>query len=475
MIKKDLIITPTEKQNLAWNALLDEYKTYVVFGGGGGGGKTFLGCQWLIMQSLRYPGIKSFIAREKLKTLKQSTLLTLFRVAKEFFNLRRDIDYNYHQQDSYIEFANGSRIDILELKYNPSDPLFEDLGSLEYTIGWIEESGEIDVRAFDTIKTRIGRHLNDKYSLHQKLFITCNPKKNWLYTEFYKPWKENKLPDDSVFIQALVGDNPYIESDYKKQLMDIKDITKRQRLLLGDWDYEDNKGVLLSYTEIVDMFNLPIIKKPVKYMTVDVARFGADNSVQFFWNDWEVYKVKVNNGLSTTDLATLIDMDCRDEGIPRRCVIIDEGGVGGGVLDQLKGARGFIGAARAIDNEAARYEYMKKQNFTNLRAQCIYITANKVKDRQVSIMTKDNMFKENIAEEISQWILKEPDDDDTKIGIISKDEMKLALSRSPDLADCLYMRAFFDLRREYQAYVVTKNQQNYDDAQEADFNPFSVI
>jgi len=478
MAKKELVhlkISPTIKQNIAWQSLLDDTHTYIVFGGGGGGGKTFLGCQWIIGQCVLYPDTKYFIAREKLKTLKQSTLLTFFKVAKSFYNLRRDIDYNYHQQDSYIEFSNGSRVDILELKFNPSDPLFEDLGSLEYTSGWIEEAGEIDVRAYDTIRTRIGRHLNDHFNLHPKLYITCNPKKNWLYTEFYKPYKEKKLPEDSVFIQALIDDNPFIESDYKRQLMDIKDITKRQRLLLGDWDYEDSKGVLLSYSEILDMFNMPIIKKPIKYMTVDVARFGADSSIQFFWNDWEVYKIKIHNGLSTTDLATTLDIDCKEEGIPRRCVCIDEGGIGGGVLDQFKGSMGFIGAAKPIESETARYDYMKKQNFNNLRSQCVYITAEKVKDRQVSIVTKDNVIREKLAEEMSQWILKNPDNDDDKIEIIGKDEMKLALGRSPDLADCLYMRAFFELKREYQAYVITKVQAISDFEEEQDFDPYSVL
>jgi hypothetical protein len=105
----------------------------------------------------------------------------------------------------------------------------------------------------------------------------------------------------------------------------------------------------------------------------------------------------------------------------------------------------------------------------------VYITAEKVKDRQVSIVTKDNVIREKLAEEMSQWILKNPDNDDDKIEIIGKDEMKLALGRSPDLADCLYMRAFFELKREYQAYVITKVQAISDFEEEQDFDPYSVL
>lgn len=466
-----LDIHPTIKQNQAWVSLLDDHTTYVLFGGAAGGGKTFMSCEWLLIQCLQYPGVKYFIARDKLKTLKQSTLLTFFKVAA-LHGVKRDVHYWYHQQESYIEFWNGSRIDILELHFNPSDPLYEDLGSLEFTSGFLEEASEIDVRAFDTIKTRIGRHMNDKYKIHPKLLITANPKKNFLYQQFYKPWKENRLPEDSVFIQALVDDNPYIESDYKKQLEGIKDIGKRQRLLLGDWDYEESKGVLLTFKDILDMYDLPIKKKPTKYMTVDVARFGTDNSVQFFWNDWELYKVKIHHGISTSELATILDMDCKSEGIPRRCVVIDEGGIGGGVLDQFQGALGFIGASKALENEESRYEYMKKQNYNNLRSQCVYITSQKVQDRQVSVMWKDSTFREHLAEEMSQWILKNPDNDDKKIEIIGKDEMKLSLGRSPDLADPFYMRAFFELKREYQSYVVTEEQLVEEYIEKENFDPF---
>jgi len=63
----------------------------------------------------------------------------------------------------------------------------------------------------------------------------------------------------------------------------------------------------------------------------------------------------------------------------------------------------------------------------------------------------------------------------SKIEIIGKDEMKLALGRSPDLADTLYMRAFFDLKREYQAYTETKAQTIHSYIEEHDFDPFDIL
>src|SRR5205823_668645 len=81
-------------------------------------------------------------------------------------------DFKYNGQDHYIQFANGSRIDLLDLKFLPRDPLYERYGSAEYTDGWIEEAGEVHFAAFDTLKSRIGRHLNDQYGLIPKMLIT---------------------------------------------------------------------------------------------------------------------------------------------------------------------------------------------------------------------------------------------------------------------------------------------------------------
>ncbi len=337
--------------------------------------------------------------------------------------------------------------------------MYEDLGSLEYTGGWIEEAGEIDVRAFDTIKTRIGRHLNDKYDLHQKLLVTCNPKKNWLYTEFYKPWKDGRLPSNCIFIQALVDDNPYNESEYKQMLLSIKDPVKRERLLLGNWEYDSEVGTLMDYDAINDLWSNTVEDSKERYLVVDVARFGVDRTVFNFWKGYNLYKIEIYNGLATDVTAAKIKGYAKELKIPYSHILIDEDGIGGGVVDQCRGVKGFINNSTPLPNMNAKIEELEKQNFANLKTQCTFLMADMVNSHKIEISIDDIEFRESLSQELEVIRRKDVDNDNVKLSLIPKDELKLILGRSPDLSDCFIMRMYFSLKPEYRNTTELKERQ----------------
>lgn len=111
----------TEKQKLAMVHLTDKTHKVIVYGGAAGGGKSFLGCFWLIVMCKAYPKSRWFIGREELKRIRQSTLITFHKVS----SLLKVEDYSTNFQDNFIQFSNGSRIDLLDLQYQPRDPLYE--------------------------------------------------------------------------------------------------------------------------------------------------------------------------------------------------------------------------------------------------------------------------------------------------------------------------------------------------------------
>ena len=435
----DLTINPFPKQQEAWEALLDKEHTYVVYGGAAGGGKSWLGCEWLLVMCLKYPGSRWFIGRDELKKIMTSAFITFSKVCN-FHKIPQD-SWKVNGQYNYIEFVNGSRIDLLDMKLLPTDPMFERFGSMEYTGGWLEEAGELHANAFEILKSRIGRHMSDECP--PKVLITCNPKKNWLYYDFYIPWKEHKLPEDCLFIPALFGDNPYTKEIYGKQLANLKDAIMRQRLEFGNWDYDDDNSNLLSFDEINSIFTNDG-KIGDKFMTIDPAFAGKDEAIIMLWNGYVVYKIisipKTDHGT----LLQLIDLYAQSEGISKRNIVSDAAGEGAYLPKMLKGIRGFLGGSSPLGDKEADLKEQQRPFFSNLRTQCIYEMAHWIKLGKVQVKTEDNGVKTKLIQELQQWRVKSMDDD-KKLGIIGKDEIKSNIGRSTDYSDALYMRAFFDL------------------------------
>ena len=453
-------IQPTLKQHQAWGILQDNITTDFAFGGGAGGGKSWLGCEWLMVMSISYPDTRYFIARKTLKNLKKTTLRTFFKVTK-LHGLKKDIHYNYNDQSSTITFLQtNSTIDLLEVKYNPSDPDYEDLGSSEYTSGWIEEAGEADFGAYDSLKTRIGRQNNDKYGILGKILLTCNPKKNFLYRMFYIPWKKKKLPTTSQFLQSLVDDNPRNEKGYKANLQNIKDVVKKQRLLFGKWEYDDEPNVLILYDNIIDLFTNVIDKSDDRCLTVDVARFGEDKTVIMLWHGFLMVRMWIYHKQDTDRTRQEIRDISIEHKVPYSRIVIDEDGIGGGVIDSLSGVRGFVANSRPLEEEKVIQERIKNPNFIpnfkNLKTQCAYKLADKINAHLMAIDLKiETQLEDCSPEQVRELIIQDLeqikennfDKDDMPRQIVPKDEVKQAIGRSPDYGDNLIMRMLLEFYR----------------------------
>lgn len=419
----------TPKQSEAWDYLMSPGINELLFGGGAGGGKTDFGCGFAIHQCLHYPGIRGFLAREVLKDLKDSTLLTFFERALKW-GLKEGRDFRYHT-DSHITFIkNESTIFLKELKWLPSDPQFDRLGSTEYTFGFIDEAQQIHAKAKNVMRSRI-RFLLKRYNLTPKLLMGCNPHKGFLYSEFYKPSKEGKLQENRAFVQALAKDNPHIDPSYIKNLNTLDPNTK-ERLLFGNWEYDDDPARLMEYEALIDLFTNIVPASSEKYITADIARLGDDKTVIAYWEGWAVKRLAYFNKITTDTTERIINEWRAQHGVSLSHTIVDEDGIGGGVKDHLQ-CKGFVANTRAFKNE----------NYASLKSQCYYNLARRINKREVSVHCEDQDTREMIISELEQIKAKDADKD-RKLQVISKDEMKEHLGRSPDFADTLMMRCAFD-------------------------------
>ena len=269
----------TLKQKECLKYLFDDSTKEVLFGGAAGGGKSWVGVSYLILMCLQYPKTRYLMGRSKLDALKKTTLNTFFEVCTAW-NLKAIKDYTFNGSSNVITFYNGSEIILKDLFLYPSDRNFDSLGSLEITGAFIDEANQITEKAKNVVASRL-RYKLDENNLIPKLLMTCNPAKNWVYSEYYRPAQEKTIKHYRKFIQSLVIDNTYISKHYETQLSQLDELSK-QRLLFGNWEYDATADSLIDYNSIMGMFSQKGIEGE-KYITCDVARFGSDKTVIMLW------------------------------------------------------------------------------------------------------------------------------------------------------------------------------------------------
>ena len=202
-------------------------------------------------------------------------------------------------------------------------------------------------------------------------------------------------------------------------------------------------------------------------MICDVARFGGDKIVLGTFKGLELYSLGVYTYQGTDETIKKMRNEAVEEQVPFSNILADEDGIGGGVVDNMKGIKGFTGNSTPL----LVWDYIKSKlapaGFTNFRSQCYFKLAEMVDAHQISI--KVTKFQTNIegytleqalldiAEELDA--IKEKDNSNGgKKAIIAKIDMKEQLGRSPDFADIFMMRMFFELKdipqdtSEYQVH-----------------------
>jgi hypothetical protein len=431
------------KQSKALRLLQDNTTTELLYGGAAGGGKSILGSFWLLKMALKYPGTRWLMGRSELKTLKETTLQSFFEVCR-LQGLKADVHYKYNQQSGQILLPNGSMIMLKDLFCYPSDQNFDSLGSLEITGAFIDECNQIVEKAKNVVKSRIRFRL-DEFDLLPKMLMTCNPAKNWVYSQFYKPDREGTLPKEKAFIQAVVDDNPDVSRHYKENLQGL-DENSKQRLLYGNWEYDNDPSTLIEYDKIIDCFSNDFVNSGTKYITCDVARFGSDSSVIAVWDGLRCTLTQYTKQ-SVTEVADLIREQQRRNSISQSNTIADEDGVGGGVVDILK-CKGFVNNSKALMNPIT----FKDENFANLKSQCYFKLAEYINEGRIYIDCNNVKMRESIIQELEQ-VKQYNMDKDGKRQVLPKDKVKELIGRSPDFSDTLMMRMYFELapKREWVA------------------------
>jgi hypothetical protein len=386
----------------------------------------------VILEAISKPMSNWLIAREELTKLKDTTLLTFFKVLKEY-GLKKDEHYYFNDQTKTVQFYTGSIIFFREIKYFPSDPEFDRLGSYDLTGCFLDESQQIHAKAIDVLKGRFSVLSGNGWQTIPKCLYTCNPAKNWIYTDFYKPSRDNEIRPDRVFIKSLATDNPYASKDYIDNLRKADKVT-RERLLEGNFEYDDDPSKLCDYEKILDLFTNDFVPKGEKFISADIAFMGSDLFVVGAWDGLRLVEIKTMAKSTGKEVLDGIKELALKHRVPQSNIIFDNDGAGGFLSGWIANAIPFKNNGRAL----------YKENYQHLKAQCEYKLAELVQSAQIYIV--DQTYRTQIIEEL-EALKRDKVDNDGKLTTQSKDKIKLTLGHSPDFLDMIKMRMYFEIYR----------------------------
>lgn len=442
------------KQTEAWDAFESPDITELGYGGAAGGGKTRLGWYIIIVNCEKYPGVRWAVGRKELKTLKTTTLTELWMIFREL-GYQEKIDYTYDGSLNILHFKNGSEVMMLDTAHSPQDPEVTRFGSLPLTSAWLDESNETPFKEKSILKTRVGRNnLFDGKEIKAFWLETFNPNKGHVHRDYYKPWKSGTLPPYRKFIRALPGDNKYLTEAYIESLR-RSDKTTRERLLFGNFEYDSDPLRLMNYEAITDLPN-NTVNDGIKTIIADIARFGGDKIVIGTFKGLELFGLGVYTYQGTDETGKKIKEEAVEESVLWENILVDEDGVGGGVIDMMRGIKGFINNSTPLEVWNPLKNELTPANFRNLRSQCYFKLSEVVNEHKMAV--KITKFKTNIEgytlemalsdlfEELDQ-VKRADQTDNNKPAIIAKDEIKEQIGRSPDFSDTLMMRMYFEFRK----------------------------
>lgn len=326
---------------------------------------------------------------------------------------------------------------LKDLFYYPSDPDFDELGSLEITGAFIDEASQITLKAKNIVKSRI-RYKIDEYDLMPKMLMTTNPTRSWIFDQFYKPYIDGQLEQHRRFVQSLFIDNPHLSKHYE-EVLDSLDEQSRKRLKLGDWNYLDDPSVLVDYDAVDDLFTNDHIKPGgVKRISADLAMKGRDKFISLLDDNGVITIVADKAKSSGKEIEQTLKALMIEHRVGNSNVVADSDGLGAYLESYIKNIKEFHGGSRPVD-----------RTFNNIKSECAFKLAERINRRELYIISTEAQ-KEEIKRQILNCLKRDRmDSDDGKKKLINKEKMKEYLGASPDYFDALLMLQFFHLKKSY--------------------------
>lgn len=258
------------------------------------------------------------------------------------------------------------------------------------------------------------------------------------------------------FINGNVYENKILLAANPSYLANLlsQDEQTRLQLLDGNWKMQISDNDIYNYYSFAGVFdNIRDVDTSGSFITADIAMKGSNKFVVGLWKGFELVDIEV---LAKSDGKQVIDMIsevAKFWNVENRYICYDADGVGAYVDGFIRGSIAFNGGLPAKEVEDKVSGKKAKENYFNLKTQCYYRSGARVNRGEMKIsdhvaqkMYDDKMtIRQRFVHE-RRAIKRDKVDNDGKLKIIGKPEMKIILGgESPDLMDMFMMREMFEL------------------------------
>jgi len=265
--------------------------------------------------------------------------------------------------------------------------------------------------------------------------------------EFYDTHHKNKEFWRTHVFNAEESENVSKDSIERKKQKYGEDSDAYRVRVLGQFPLT-NTDALFTANEIFGAMRLKpedVDRTGAFTYACDVARFGTDKSVRTKKRGYDIYDLKEYDGLNTMEYANIIASDINKESHDPDAIFVDTIGVGAGVMDRLeeKGYSSIDANVSMKADEIHKYYNKRTEMYFNLR----------------EFIRKGGRipYDEELAEEL-QVITYSYSENNGKILIMKKAEIKEELGRSPDKSDSVALHFFSSVRpKSHQSQPPSNN------------------
>lgn len=298
---------------------------YLCAWGGRGSGKSWDRAMHMIVRHITEPGLSSICLRDVQKSLDQSVYKLLVETAAR---LGVSELLNPVASDRVIKTPGGGIIVFNGInEFNAVN-----IKSLEgFDIAWLEEAQTITMGALDMLRPTIRKP-------NSQIWATYNPRLRSDPIDVMMR-QDARFQDSRTVVEANWSDNPFRGPELEEErLLDLAgDPDRYAHIWEGAYQSESDMQFIGGGLVRAAMEREPFAQLADELIIgVDVARFGDDRSVIYLrrGRDARTTEKRRMKGADTMAVAAEV-MAMIDKNRPDG-VFIDEGGVGGGVVDRCR-------------------------------------------------------------------------------------------------------------------------------------------